>query len=248
MTSSCSILPPDGSLPSASNGARSPTAQRHRLRSGAGAAAPRRGGTDITIGVQRRRRRGRAVRQWRALRRCAAASARPRRRRRARAGQPRWPAARARARRWPRAVDMGVPDLRSAVAAVRGPARQRRYALSSASDAHRHRRGVDRQSARSAARPAVESAPVERIGRGAAGIRVFRDGSTSASCRWSIARDIRLRVYERGVGETLACGTGACAAAVVGRQPRSARGPTSRCVCRAATLGVHWEGRASRCG
>jgi diaminopimelate epimerase len=32
-----------------------------------------------------------------------------------------------------------------------------------------------------------------------------------------VARDaIRLRVFERGAGETLACGTGACAAVVVG--------------------------------
>ena len=30
--------------------------------------------------------------------------------------------------------------------------------------------------------------------------------------------NIRLRVYERGAGETLACGTGACAAVVAGRR------------------------------
>jgi diaminopimelate epimerase len=31
-------------------------------------------------------------------------------------------------------------------------------------------------------------------------------------------RRIRLRVFERGVGETRACGTGACAAVAVGRR------------------------------
>ena len=31
-----------------------------------------------------------------------------------------------------------------------------------------------------------------------------------------LVEDVRLRVYERGAGETLACGTGACAAAVAG--------------------------------
>ena len=32
------------------------------------------------------------------------------------------------------------------------------------------------------------------------------------------ATHIRLRVYERGVGETAACGTGACAAVAVGQR------------------------------
>jgi diaminopimelate epimerase len=36
-----------------------------------------------------------------------------------------------------------------------------------------------------------------------------------------ISRDqIRLRVFERGAGETLACGTGACAAMVIARSWR----------------------------
>ena len=55
------------------------------------------------------------------------------------------------------------------------------------------------------------------------------------------AAHIRLRVYERGVGETLACGTGACAAVVVGRN-LGCSAPTSRCMFPAAGSSVHWEG------
>ena len=37
-------------------------------------------------------------------------------------------------------------------------------------------------------------------------------------CKLSPVRRVKLRVYERGVGETDACGSGACAAAVHGIQ------------------------------
>jgi diaminopimelate epimerase len=52
---------------------------------------------------------------------------------------------------------------------------------------------------------------------------------------------IRLRVYERGAGETLACGTGACAAVVAGIQ----RGLLDRnvtVVTRGGELGISWQG------
>jgi diaminopimelate epimerase len=53
---------------------------------------------------------------------------------------------------------------------------------------------------------------------------------------------IRLRVYERGAGETLACGTGACAAVVVGRT----QGDLDADVVvelRGGNLRVQWPGR-----
>lgn len=52
---------------------------------------------------------------------------------------------------------------------------------------------------------------------------------------------IKLRVYERGAGETLACGTGACAATVAGIQ----RGFLDPCVAvttRGGDLSILWEG------
>jgi diaminopimelate epimerase len=52
---------------------------------------------------------------------------------------------------------------------------------------------------------------------------------------------IRLRVWERGAGETLACGTGACAAVVAGIR-RGLLDPTVRVVTRGGSLTISWGG------
>lgn len=62
----------------------------------------------------------------------------------------------------------------------------------------------------------VERAPVERVGPLLQGLSVFPEG-VNVGFRQQLSRShIRLRVFERGVGETLACGSGACAAVVSG--------------------------------
>jgi len=52
---------------------------------------------------------------------------------------------------------------------------------------------------------------------------------------------IRLRVYERGAGETLACGTGACAAVVTGIRRGLLDSPV-RVQTRGGTLTIAWNG------
>jgi len=52
---------------------------------------------------------------------------------------------------------------------------------------------------------------------------------------------IKLRVYERGAGETLACGTGACAAVVAGIQ-RDLLDPRVVVTTRGGYLGISWQG------
>lgn len=52
---------------------------------------------------------------------------------------------------------------------------------------------------------------------------------------------IRLRVFERGVGETLACGSGACAAVVVGRL-WGLLWPNVQVELQGGELTVHWAG------
>jgi diaminopimelate epimerase len=52
---------------------------------------------------------------------------------------------------------------------------------------------------------------------------------------------INLRVFERGCGETLACGTGACAAAVSGIRQGLLHSPI-RVTTRGGDLTIAWQG------
>ena len=62
----------------------------------------------------------------------------------------------------------------------------------------------------------VDTAPVEATGA-LIGTHVRFPSGVNAGFMQIVGRnDIRLRVFERGAGETLACGTGACAAVVAG--------------------------------
>jgi diaminopimelate epimerase len=64
---------------------------------------------------------------------------------------------------------------------------------------------------------AVDRAPVAELGPAIERHQRFPDRVNVGFMEIVDADTIRLRVYERGAGETLACGSGACAAVVAGR-------------------------------
>jgi diaminopimelate epimerase len=88
---------------------------------------------------------------------------------------------------------------------------------------------------------AVEGAPVERVARALQGHADFPRQVNVGFMEVSDPAHIRLRVYERGAGETLACGTGACAAVAVGRN-LGLLGADVEVHVRGGRLGVHWDG------
>ena len=63
----------------------------------------------------------------------------------------------------------------------------------------------------------VDSAPVESWGPELGSHPVFPEKANIGFMEIISGAEVRLRVFERGAGETLACGTGACAAVVAGR-------------------------------
>lgn len=61
----------------------------------------------------------------------------------------------------------------------------------------------------------INSLPLEQIGRGFEQNPRFEGGVNTEFCEILDKNHLKVRVFERGSGETLACGTGACASVVV---------------------------------
>ena len=87
----------------------------------------------------------------------------------------------------------------------------------------------------------VAAAPVTRLGP-ALQAHPFFPESVNVGFAQPLSSDrLRLRVFERGVGETRACGSGACAAVVAGRLNGDLDAST-RVELPGGTLEVGWDG------
>lgn len=88
----------------------------------------------------------------------------------------------------------------------------------------------------------VENAPVTAIGQALQRHAAFPARVNVGFLQIDAPDRFRLRVFERGVGETLACGTGACAAMAVARR-WGLLGDTVQALLRGGELELEWSGR-----
>jgi len=87
----------------------------------------------------------------------------------------------------------------------------------------------------------IERAPVEKLGPLIEHHPRFPERVNAGFMQVMDRQHIRLRVYERGSGETLSCGTGACAAAVTGIR-RGLLDSTVNVATRGGALIIAWGG------
>ena len=86
-----------------------------------------------------------------------------------------------------------------------------------------------------------QSAPVQELGPGVQSLEEFPEGVNVGFMQVLDDTRVCLRVFERGVGETLACGSGACAAVAVGRV-RGWLGDRVSVALSGGELTVEWDG------
>jgi diaminopimelate epimerase len=141
-------------------------------------------------------------------------------------------------------VSMGVPEFEPARIPFLAPRREPSYRLRVGS----HERTIF---ALSMGNPHavqvvtdVDAAPVAEEGPLVERHERFPQRVNAGYVQLLDAHAMKLRVYERGAGETLACGTGACAAVVAGIQAGLARSPV-RVQTRGGELEIEWDGEGT---
>lgn len=138
-------------------------------------------------------------------------------------------------------VAMGVPDFDAASVSPQLPLHDGRYQLDS-------RWGTLQFATVSMGNPHallliddISAASIPEMGAFVSTHRAFPEGCNAGFAQWISPQQIRLRVVERGAGETLACGSGACAAVAILR--RSGRvGDTVDVHLPGGTLVIKWRG------
>jgi len=88
----------------------------------------------------------------------------------------------------------------------------------------------------------VDSAPVAELGKALESHSLFPERANIGFMQIVNRHAIKLRVYERGAAETLACGSGACAAVVVGIEQQLLDSPVVVELA-GGTLKISWAGR-----
>ncbi|MHC8441683.1 MAG: diaminopimelate epimerase [Candidatus Eutrophobiaceae bacterium] len=89
--------------------------------------------------------------------------------------------------------------------------------------------------------PDVETAQPKMMAAALERSKLFPEGVNTGCMQILNRREIHVRVYERGAGETLSCGSGACAAVVAGCQSGDLDAEVA-VRSRGGTLHVSWEG------
>ena len=141
-------------------------------------------------------------------------------------------------------VNMGIPRFEPADIPFDAPARDTHYALDtgaatveigavSMGNPHAVMRVDD-----------IDTAPVAELGPLIERHPRFPQRTNASFMQILNADTVRVRVYERGAGETLACGSGACAAVVAGRQWGQLN-DTVKVILNGGELVVSWAGEGS---
>jgi diaminopimelate epimerase len=138
-------------------------------------------------------------------------------------------------------VNMGVPEFEPSLVPVKANKREKVYILRA--QEHTFFCGVV-----SMGNPHcvllvddVETADVETMGPLLEKHERFSEGANVGFMQIINHNHIKLRVFERGVGETLACGSGACAAVAVG-QLQNRLSKDVRVDLRGGSLKIRWQG------